>query len=220
MGIGLAVGMGVAVFAGISLILALHGGPGWLFAGSITLVLVAALVYWLVAVRGIRLVADERGVAVTDLFGGKAFCRGEDLAAIRWVTGYRTQVWSFVQRDGSVAFQTDTALWPRSAIEAIAQKFSVPLQLTQADQVPKYPCPVCGYPGLDEPPERDSIASHEICPSCGFEFGVTDGVLGKTYAAWREQWVQVGMPWWANQAGQDPPRGWDPASQLKSVRTS
>ena len=47
---------------------------------------------------------------------------------------------------------------------------------------PHYRCPVCGYPGLDEPPRtEESGASYEICPSCGFEFGVTDEDRGISY---------------------------------------
>lgn len=56
-------------------------------------------------------------------------------------------------------------------------------------------CPVCGYPALHDPPRSASGgASYEICPSCGFEFGVTDDDLGFTYDEWRKQWVALGMP--------------------------
>ena len=35
-------------------------------------------------------------------------------------------------------------------------------------------CFVCGYPELDELPDR----SDEICPSCGFHFGYDDAASG------------------------------------------
>lgn len=79
-----------------------------------------------------------------------------------------------------------------------------------------YKCPVCGFPGLTEPPRspRTGGASYEICPSCGFQFGVTDDDLGLSYAAWRQQWVERGMPWDSGDL-EPPPEGWVPAAQLK-----
>lgn len=74
-------------------------------------------------------------------------------------------------------------------------------------------CPVCGYDGLYEPPRSPSGGgSYEICPSCGFQFGVTDDDRGIDYATWREQWIANGTPW--NGIGRQPPPGWDPAEQL------
>ncbi len=39
-------------------------------------------------------------------------------------------------------------------------------------------CPVCGYKNLYEPAyqptPKGNLGSYEICPSCGFQFGVTD----------------------------------------------
>ena len=38
-----------------------------------------------------------------------------------------------------------------------------------------YLCPVCGYPELEEVPRtHDGGGSYEICPSCSFQFGVSD----------------------------------------------
>ncbi|MBM0065910.1 hypothetical protein [Alkalicoccobacillus gibsonii] len=38
-----------------------------------------------------------------------------------------------------------------------------------------YRCPVCGYPGLDEPPyDTFGCSSFDICSCCGFQFGVDD----------------------------------------------
>lgn len=78
-----------------------------------------------------------------------------------------------------------------------------------------YRCPVCGYPKLLESPRtRNSGGSYEICPSCGFQFGVSDEDRGFTYAQWREQWRAAGMKW---SSRQKPPPGWDPEAQLEGI---
>ena len=78
-------------------------------------------------------------------------------------------------------------------------------------------CPVCGYPALAEPPRsRSGGGSYEICPSCGFEFGVTDDDRGYSYADWRQRWIYRCMPW-DSDGIEPPPTGWDPASQLRAV---
>jgi hypothetical protein len=80
-----------------------------------------------------------------------------------------------------------------------------------------YICPVCGFPELQESPRSNSGGgSYEICPSCGFEFGVTDDDEGFTYRAWREKWVNQGMRWWA-QSIRDAPTNWNPVEQLKNI---
>jgi transposase-like protein len=57
-------------------------------------------------------------------------------------------------------------------------------------------CPVCGFPHLTEAPRSlAGGASYEICPSCGFQFGVDDEDKGHSYAAWRADWQKRGMPW-------------------------
>jgi hypothetical protein len=78
-----------------------------------------------------------------------------------------------------------------------------------------YLCPACGYPDLEEPPRspRTGGGSYEICPSCGFEFGVTDDDLGITYHDWRSRWIADGMPW-RSEGIELPPSGWDPSGQL------
>jgi hypothetical protein len=76
-----------------------------------------------------------------------------------------------------------------------------------------YTCPVCRFPGLAEPPMSPSGGgSYEICPSCGFQFGVSDEDRGETYASWRERWVADGMPW---RSANPAPAGWDPRAQLR-----
>jgi hypothetical protein len=79
----------------------------------------------------------------------------------------------------------------------------------------KYPCPICGFPKLNEPPRSASGGgSFEICPSCGFQFGVSDDDAGFTYQQWRTNWQLAGMKW----TGQSPaPKKWDAAAQLKSL---
>lgn len=78
-------------------------------------------------------------------------------------------------------------------------------------------CPVCGFAGLDSAPtDEDGDGNFEICPSCGFQFGVTDDDRGFTYEAWRERWIGLGMRWRA-EGIEDPPPGWDPARQLANL---
>jgi hypothetical protein len=80
-----------------------------------------------------------------------------------------------------------------------------------------YTCPVCGYPELGEPPRSPSGGgSYEICPSCGFEFGVSDDDLGFSYDEWRQRWIALGMPWESSEV-RPPPAGWDPLRQLLAV---
>lgn len=79
-----------------------------------------------------------------------------------------------------------------------------------------YTCPVCGLPGLTEIPRTEKGAgSYEICPSCGFQFGVSDDNRGFTYEQWRERWIKHGMPW--DKGRTKPPPGWDPQEQLRNI---
>jgi hypothetical protein len=79
-----------------------------------------------------------------------------------------------------------------------------------------YQCPVCGWPRLHEPPRtEESGGSYEICPSCGFQFGVSDDDGGRTYEDWRREWVEAGMPW--HSRGIKQPWGWDPRRQLQAL---
>lgn len=81
-----------------------------------------------------------------------------------------------------------------------------------------YMCPVCGYRGLGEPPRSPVTGggSYEICPSCGFEFGVTDDDRGFTYEVWRQLWIDNGMPWESEGLEPEPPN-WDPEAQLRAL---
>ena len=79
-----------------------------------------------------------------------------------------------------------------------------------------YTCPVCGYPGLYDPPRSESgNGSYEICPSCGFEFGVSDDDKGETYEGWRARWIAEGKRWQSK--GRPQPAGWDPGAQLRTL---
>ena len=77
-------------------------------------------------------------------------------------------------------------------------------------------CPVCGYPKLREKPRTISGGgSFEICPSCGFQFGVTDDDEGYNYAQWRRHWQAKGMHW----SGESmEPADWNPVAQLAALK--
>ncbi|HSI64321.1 MAG TPA: hypothetical protein VLE43_14430 [Candidatus Saccharimonadia bacterium] len=78
-------------------------------------------------------------------------------------------------------------------------------------------CPVCGYPKLAEPPRTPSGGgSYEICPSCGFQFGVDDDDRCVTLEQARKEWVAAGMKW--SSKGIHPPKGWDPGTQLATLQ--
>ena len=79
----------------------------------------------------------------------------------------------------------------------------------------KHTCPVCGFAKLTEAPRSKSgSGSFEICPSCGFQFGVSDDDCGYTYAKWRTEWKRQGMKW----ASVTPaPKSWDATTQLEKL---
>ena len=81
-----------------------------------------------------------------------------------------------------------------------------------------YLCPVCGYDQLEDPPYLPSgKPSYEYCDCCAFQFGYTDASGGISVSAWRQRWIDAGMPWdWGRT--DDRPEGWDPVEQLKNVR--
>jgi len=75
-------------------------------------------------------------------------------------------------------------------------------------------CPVCGFSELEEAPRNaKNEASYEICPSCGFQFGVSDDDEGVTYEHWRSKWIEAGMKW--SSRGMSPPTDWNPQQQLR-----
>jgi hypothetical protein len=79
-----------------------------------------------------------------------------------------------------------------------------------------YTCPVCGFSGLEELPRSLTTGgSYEICPSCGFQFGVSDDDEARSYAEWREKWILNGMPW--RSVAQPPPENWNPHDALRAL---
>jgi hypothetical protein len=84
--------------------------------------------------------------------------------------------------------------------------------------VQRHICPICGYPDLTDPPRSAVTAggSYEICPSCGFQFGVTDDDVGYSYEDWRSRWIDDGMRWESAEI-RPPPDGWDPVAQLRNI---
>ena len=81
----------------------------------------------------------------------------------------------------------------------------------------KYVCPICGYHGLKDNPRSSNTGggSYEICPCCGFQFGVSDDDEGWTYDTWRSDWVKKGMKWWSKT--KNPPEGWNPTEQISKI---
>jgi hypothetical protein len=76
----------------------------------------------------------------------------------------------------------------------------------------RYTCPVCGYPDLHDIPRTDEGGSYEICPSCGFQFGVSDDDQDYSDDVWRRRWAENGAQW--SSVGMQPPQGWDGKQQL------
>lgn len=80
----------------------------------------------------------------------------------------------------------------------------------------KHRCTVCGWPELDEPPRSPTGgASYEICPCCGFQFGVTDADQGFNETAWRGQWIADGMQW--SSTSRPAPARWSAPHQLEGA---
>ena len=78
-------------------------------------------------------------------------------------------------------------------------------------------CPVCGCGSLVEPAFNErGVGSDDICPCCGFQFGLSDFPYEdreRLIAEWRERWVAGGCVWKFPSDGL-PPEGWDPQAQL------
>lgn len=80
-------------------------------------------------------------------------------------------------------------------------------------------CPVCGYDELQRSPgNRLGVPSLEICPSCGFQFGVTDEIQGLTHDEHRRRWIESGMPW--SSKSLEPRKDWDAQTQLGNLALS
>ena len=79
-------------------------------------------------------------------------------------------------------------------------------------------CPICNYDKLKEPPYNEyGDGSYEICPCCGFEFGVDDfPEKEKCQTEWRMRWINDGYKWWSKHI--NPPQDWNPQKQLESLK--
>jgi len=79
-------------------------------------------------------------------------------------------------------------------------------------------CAVCGFNALYEPPyDARGYGSYEICPACGFQFGLDDDPEGEpARRAWRERWVKEGCPWFSS--ARRPPEGWGPKNPVSRLR--
>ncbi len=77
----------------------------------------------------------------------------------------------------------------------------------------KHVCPICGFNGLEEDPgpTPDRSGSHEICPTCGWQFGCNNS---RSAVSYRRQWVEGGDCW---RVSWDQPKDWDLAHQLSNV---
>jgi hypothetical protein len=77
-------------------------------------------------------------------------------------------------------------------------------------------CPVCGFefpPGSRAAYDSDG-GSFDICPCCGFQYGVTDGIRHETHDSWREKWVRAGAE---IRHPSEASAGWSAADQLKNI---
>jgi len=87
-----------------------------------------------------------------------------------------------------------------------------------------HPCPVCGYPDLEDPAWSQFNGSLEICPSCGIQFGYDDAAGGSIegrkaiHLEWRKAWIASGMRW--TSIGRSAPSRWNPAEQLRRAGLS
>ena len=78
-----------------------------------------------------------------------------------------------------------------------------------------YLCPICNYDGLYEKPYDDQgFGSDEICPCCGFQFGLDDYPNKEDgQEKWRKEWIEKGCPWFSKT--RLPSQNWNPQNQLE-----
>lgn len=77
-------------------------------------------------------------------------------------------------------------------------------------------CPVCGFGGPEgsRAPYDRYGGSFDICPCCGFQYGVTDDLKHETFESWRTKWIAAGAKW---PARKQKPTNWDAAKQLRNI---
>ena len=72
------------------------------------------------------------------------------------------------------------------------------------------------------PPFNESgEGSYDICPCCGFQFGLSDFPYEdreRLVAEGRERWADGGCVWKYATGCRRPPEGWDPQAQLARTR--
>src|SRR5690348_14541982 len=112
------------------------------------------------------------------------------------------------------------SFWARSAIMLYGPRRNTPSTRRgeeMTEQPLRHTCPVCGFDGLAKPAyDEGGFGSLEVCPSCGFQFNISDTRHGWSFHDWRNKWVSDGMPW--SSATTRPPRNWNPQNQLGHLR--
>src|ERR1035441_1916495 len=71
-------------------------------------------------------------------------------------------------------------------------------------------CPVCGYDGLTKP-----AMNHQICPSCGTQFGYSDAgpePIAEIHSGLRAYWLNHGASWQSSVIPRPP--NWNASAQL------
>lgn len=83
---------------------------------------------------------------------------------------------------------------------------------------PKYKCPVCNCKSLYEPAyDERGIGSDDICPCCGFQFGLHNFDYDSNEEAhniWRKKWIESGCVW---RHPNYMPKNWNLKEQLKEI---
>lgn len=81
-----------------------------------------------------------------------------------------------------------------------------------------FTCLVCQYPKLKSPPRSPSGGgSYEICPACGYQYGVDDDDLQISPAQWLRKWRAAGAPWSSQSIKQ--PKNWAAPEKISAKKT-
>jgi hypothetical protein len=116
------------------------------------------------------------------------------------------------------AFDTATTSRDRSEMIRILTDAGVENAASSADAILQnlsdgFVCPVCGYSDLPSPPyvNGQGYWAHEICPSCGTQFGYDD--CDTSHEELRQRWLALGAAWWSPSRPQ--PTNFDGIEQLR-----